>query len=48
MSSAGSGVNPRSKLVNIDELLAKHRLTSQDDEEKKFEFKSLDRVMTEM
>lgn len=35
-------------MVNIDEILSKHKLTSMDDGERNFDFKSLERVMTEM
>ena len=38
----------RPRTSALDDLLKKHKLTSQDDGEKKFEFSAFERVMTEM
>ena len=46
VSSAASGVSRRKH--GIEDVLKKHRLTSQDDGDRKFDFNAFERVMTEM
>ena len=46
VSSAASGMSRKRNV--IAELMKKNKLTSQDDGDKKFNFKSFERVMTQM